>query len=200
MPTSFTKLDIIQKACMLCGENPPQTEDDGSAEWDVCSARYDLILPVLIQKHGWNFATRMEVLVEAGSNPSQNFDYAYLRPPGAVHVLALWSGGLKIDKYEVLDGKFCTDVSQAAGVTAEYVVVVGPDAASNLFVLGLVEHIRAGVIGGLQEDLQRADDLEAKANLIIDQARSRDNQEEPARDLSVGRVASRRRGYRRVSR
>jgi len=198
MPTSFTKLDIIQTACKLCGENWPQVEDDGSAEWDVGSAKFDLELPVLIQKHSWNFSTRTVALVEATSNPAQEFGFAYLRPPGAVHVLALWCGGVKIDRYRVMDGKFCCDVAPSAGVTAEYVVVVGPDEASHLFVRGMVELVMAALISGLQEDLQRGLDMESKANLTIAEARARNDQEQPAKDVWRGRVAEARRGRRRL--
>jgi hypothetical protein len=194
MPTSFTKLDIVQKACALCGENIPAVEDDGSPEWDVASARYDLMLPVFSQRHAWNFNTASVALAQAGSNPSQDFLYAYVRPAGAVRIVNLWSGGARLANFSTRGGVLAANVAPSTGLTADYLTVAGPEEASAVFVLGLIEDVQAAIYRGLQEDASRADMMEEKAKATMNEAKRLNDQEAPARDTRRGRIAERRRG------
>src|SRR6516225_7860787 len=87
-PWPLNKLQIINNALDITGDNGIAVANDGSDEWRQTSAAYDDALAYVMESHSWGFAMLTIVLQPSPTPPQDSdFDTAYPLPPDCVHVV-----------------------------------------------------------------------------------------------------------------
>lgn len=167
---------------------------------DRASRIYDRELPLLLERHPWNFAKATEQLEQAASteNPSNKYGYVYYWP-----VLALWlqkveyAGGGAIP-YEVIGRYICMDYDGTiAGDDAPVATFIQtPDYSdiNNLFWEALRRKCEVGILRAVNEDLTEANRREADIeNFLLPMVRTRTDQQQPPRRAFYSTMRARRR-------
>lgn len=182
------KLSIIQNECAVLGENPPATADDGSPEWNVCSPEYEAAIQETIQLHDWKFDTQISALVAAGvPSPDDLYADAMAMPNACLQIIwvrLVESPGADFPAdYKIINNLICLNLD-GYSATAKYMVDPQTSGTGNwppLFTRIIRHRVRAAIYRGLQEDPEQADKEEAKAEMLLQQARTRVDQQEPKR-------------------
>src|SRR5215831_8184369 len=87
-PWPLAKLDIIDHALSVTGNNLVAVANDGSDEWNTASPAYDDAIAYMMESHSWGFAMLTVVLQPSPTPPQdQDFDTAYPLPADCVHVV-----------------------------------------------------------------------------------------------------------------
>lgn len=83
-----TKLDVVNAALALTGNNLVAAADDGSDEWIVGSAAYEHAFEYALDGHDWKQITNVVTLNPTGVAPADpEFDTAYAKPADCVHII-----------------------------------------------------------------------------------------------------------------
>jgi hypothetical protein len=182
----FSKLSIINDRLLVNGQRTVNVEDDGSDEWNICSAAYEHGVRHLIQEHDWKFGTTIRNLSRTGDSPDENYEDAYARPAGALHIVWVRLAGVACD-YRIVGNKIL--LSDAGGdVTAKIILEPGPEEWPPMFVSALNCLIDSGIARGLMKDAVEATRREAAADVYLQRARTRVDQQEPKRALFSTRL------------
>lgn len=181
------KLATITDCLLLKGQFVPANEDDGSKEWNVCSAAYDHGVAHLLEEHDWKFSTAIEVLTRSGDSDDPDYDDAYSRPNGCLHIIWVRFASGEGDEYVPADYKIVGNqilLDDGDGIVkAKF--VVEPDATEfpAMFNSALRELVYAGIESGLKHDAKQAAGHQAAADVFLQRARTRTDQQEPKRAL-----------------
>jgi hypothetical protein len=166
---------------------------------DRVSRAYDRELPLLLERHPWNFARATEALEAAGAdeNPSNRYGSVYYWP-----VLALWletveaPGGTPIP-YEIIGRYICMDYDTTGASdapVATFIQMPPTSDVSNLFWEILRRKVEIGILRAINEDYteakRREDDVEST---VIPLVRTRTDQQQPSRIRFVSTMRERRR-------
>lgn len=206
-----SKLEIINSALALTGNNLVNVADDGSDEWTVCSPAYERALAFMLEDHGWVQATKVNAaLTAAGAAPADTqFDTAYNLPDDLLHLIWVRLAGAPVP-YDILAGQIVINAqggppppnpTVAPGVVSiKYVSLDNsdPTEATPTFVLALQTFVMSGVYRGLHGDPGQGDRLYGEAFGILQRAKTRSDQQKPKRALWNSRVSAARR-YRSPS-
>lgn len=88
MTWPVAKIDLINQALALTGDNPVAASDDGSDEWTVASAAYEMAFEYVLDSHDWKQCTNVVTLNPTGVAPADpEFDTAYAKPADCVHII-----------------------------------------------------------------------------------------------------------------
>lgn len=189
------KLSTIVDCLLLKGQRIPAVADDGSNEWNVCSAAYEHAVAHLIEEHDWKFATDIVDLTRSGDSVDANFTDAYARPATALHIISILLDDMATT-WKIVGNKVLVNAGGATTtsiVSAKIVKQPGPEQWPPMFVSALKEWVFSGIESGLKKDQKVADVHLAKADTFLQRARSRTDQEEPKRALFVSGARSARR-------
>jgi hypothetical protein len=211
------KLTLINSALALTGDNLVNVADDGSDEWNVCSPAYERALGVMIEDHGWGFATTVVPNLAPASNAPANvqWDTAYNLPEDLIHLI--WVK-INLDTleptafglassclYDIEGGQLVLNAQggppppippQApAQVSIKYISSTNADPvnATPLFVLALQCFVQSGIYRGLHEDTTEADKLWQAGEMYSQRARSRYDMQKPKRSMWNSRITAARR-------
>lgn len=211
------KLTLINQQLALTGNNLVSVPDDGSDEWTVASAAYEVALEYMLDMENWKQVTTVVTLVSTGISPADDqFDTAYAKPPDCIHVIWVRLNDLPV-VYQILNNQIVLNSSGVApGVTIppgttpgvatmKYVSATPPAAivggANNpavtqmlrTFMTALGRYVLAGIYRGLHEDWQAARAEEQAAEMLLQKAIARSDQEEPKRLPFNSRLSASRR-------
>lgn len=178
------KLSIISDCLLLKGQSIPTTEDDGSKEWNVCSAAYEQAVGHLVQEHNWGFATETDVVARVGDSADENYNDEYALPGDMLHLVWVRQGGLPLD-WRMVRNKIQVSADTESDLVVKYVARPEPDAWPPMFASALKEHIFAAIEMGLKHDTKMAMAHREAADEMIGRARSRTDQQEPKRSVFV---------------
>ncbi len=190
------KLSIINDELAELGENPVAVADNGAPEWNVCSPTYEKAIQETIQAHSWDFATNVATLVRVGPSPDDLYADAMAKPNGCLQVI--WvrleeSPGVDMPAdYKIINNQICLNLD-GYSATAKYIVdpqITSTGAWPPLFTKVIRHRVRAAIYRGLQEDPVQADKEEAKAEAVLQMARTRVDQEQPKRATFNSRAIS----------
>lgn len=216
------KLDSINQALALTGDNTVNAADDGSDEWLTCSPAYETGLSYIMENHGWGYATVVKTLQPSPTAPTDSdWDTAYPLPSDLVHMIwakinqnasnALPFNTAQMTLYSIMgtqNGPVLVINAQGgppspnppttpATVTIKYISNAGPLCDSTngtpMMLVALQRFIIAGIYRGLHEDPVEADKAEAAAMQLLQQARTRYDQQKPKRQVFNSRMAASRR-------
>ncbi len=204
MTWPLQKIDLINQALALTGNNLVQVADDGSDEWLVGSAAYEASIEYMFESHNWSgitaIATPNKVALPANPTPGDtDFTDAYYMPPDCAHLI--W---VRIDETPVVTvivgNQIWLNATGAVIVTAKYVSTANPDIASgNLtrtFMLALLAFVRAGIYAGLEEDSKKEQSQIQLGYKLLMEAKTRSDQQQGKRNCWNSRMAMARRGRR----
>lgn len=206
------KLSLINQQLALTGNNLVAVADDGSDEWNVCSAAYENAIEYMFDGHDWKQITTVITLQSTGVAPTDDqFDTAYAKPPDCIHVIWVRMSDLPV-VYQVLNNQIVVNQfgmippgSQTnppptpLPVTMKYVSSSPPgvprasDQMLRTFMTALGRFVMSGIYRGLHEDLPTARAEEQSAMMLLQQARTRSDQEQPKRAPFNARITASRR-------
>lgn len=205
------KLGIINSALMGTGDNLVNAADDGSDEWNVAASAYETALGYIMEGHSWGFATKTATLQPSPTAPANNqWDTAYPLPPDLVHLI--WvrinqsaTGVGQPTLYDIEQGSLVINAQGGppppspaqtpSVITIKYVsnTYSDPAASTPTFVLALQTYVMSGIYRGLHEDTAEADRVYLAAERILQQARTRYDQQKPKRSFFNSRITASRR-------
>jgi len=206
------KLSLINRALTITGNYTVNVADDGSDEWNVCSPAYESGLALMMEDHGWGFATKVIANLPASPTAPTNtqWDTAYPLPSDLLHII--W---VQINQstaqlgqqtpYDIEDGKIVLNAQGGppppsspvtpATVSLKYVSITNADPvnATPLFVVALQSFVMSGIYRGLHEDIAEADKMWQAGELYSQRARTRYDQQKPKRSFWNSRITASRR-------
>jgi hypothetical protein len=221
---SFTwplaKLDVINSALAVTGDNLVNVADDGSDEWTVASPAYDRGLAYAMESHNWGYATQTIVLQPSPTPPQDtDFDSAFPIPSDCIHIL--W---VKINQQNPTTSNIATLVNwKIAGTPTGPMIVLNaqggppppqpplPPAQVTMFyisnagalcdatngtptlILALQGFTMSGVYRGMHEDIAEADKMWLASEQMLQRARTRYDQQKPKRQFFNSRITASRR-------
>lgn len=200
------KLELINSALAVTGDNLVNVADDGSDEWNVCSPAYERGLAFMLEDHGWVHATKVNAnLTPSATAPKDDqFDTAYGLPSDLLHLIWVRLDDVPVG-YDILAGQLVLNAQGgppppsppvAPGtVSIKYVSTDNsdPTAATPTFVLALQTFVMSGISRGLHGDAADGDRLFAAAMGILQRAKTRSDQQKPKRALWNSRITASRR-------
>jgi hypothetical protein len=218
------KLDTINSALALTGDNLVNVADNGSDEWTVCSPAYETALGYIMESHSWGYAKLVKTLTPSPTAPSDtDWDTAYPLPSDLVFLLwvkindntsspipwntsqlALYdiqanpAGGPPLLLVNAQGGPPPPNPPQTPAVlTIQYISNSGALADSTngtpTLIASLQRFVMGGIYRGLHEDAGEADKCEAAAMRLLQEARTRYDQQKPKRRFFNSRMAASRR-------
>jgi len=207
------KIDIINSALSQTGDNLVAVADDGSDEWNVCSPAYERALGYIMEGHSWGFATDVRILTPSPTAPTDTaWDTAYPLPADLVHLI--WvrinqdTDNLNVGQpclYDILAGQLVVNAQGGPppppeAVTPSFISIKGvfqtysdPTAATPTFVLALQTFVMSGIYRGMHENASEADKMFGAARAILQEARTRYDQQKPKRSFFNSRILAARR-------
>lgn len=218
----YDKLSVINAALALTGDNLVPAADDGSDEWNTCSPAYELALGTIMESHTWGYAALVTTLTASPTAPADtDWDTAYPLPSDLVHLI--WAKinqdvedptGAQVSQLTIYDimgtptGPVLVINSQGgppppippqapAQVTIKYISNQGAlcDATNGTptLIAALQRYIVAAIYRGLHEDTGEASSQEKAAEILLQRARTRYDQQKPKRQFFNSRIQASRR-------
>lgn len=207
------KLTLCNRALSITGNNLVNVADDGSDEWNVCSPAYETGLALMMEDHGWGFATVVNANLPASPTAPTNtqWDTAYPFPSDLLHLIWVRVAAVATDlgmqtPYDIENGMLVlnarggppppTTTVTPALVSIKYVstTYAAPDAgATPLFIVALQAFVMSGIYRGLHEDTAEADKMWQAGEMYSQRARSRYDQQKPKRAFWNSRITAARR-------
>lgn len=216
------KLSTINSGLALTGDNLVNVSDDGSDEWNVCSPAYETAIGYISESHSWGFAKKVVTLQPSPTPPADtDWDTAYPLPSDLVFLL--WAkinqnssvplpfNTNQLTLYDIQagpNGPLLLINAQGGppppippqtpcAVFIQYISNSGAlcDSTSGTptLIASLQRFIMAGIYRGLHEDPGEADKAEAAAMRLLQEARTRYDQQKPKRRFFNSRMAASRR-------
>lgn len=185
------KLSLIVDELLQTGNDVPATADDGSDEWNVCSAAYEAAVQETIEAHSWTFDTAIAPLVRQGDSPDDLYDDAFAKPNQCLHLIWVRLNDQTVD-YKIINNQICLTAGSYTP-TAKYVVDNGPQNWPAQFSKIIRMRIRSAIYSGLRDDPKTALAYDQQARDALAQARSRLDQEGGKRALFNSRAIAARR-------
>lgn len=194
------KLSIIQSECSVLGETPPATADNGSVEWNVCSPEYESAIQETIAQHDWSFDTAIAQLVRAGNSPDELYTDAMAMPNACLGIIwvrlveqyaqGTTPGSSMPADYKIIGNQICLDLND---FNAEAKYVIDPQVAGTgnwppLFTKIIRFRVRAAICFGVREDDDAGMKWLAAADAVLQQARTRIDQQAPKRAVFNSRA------------
>lgn len=212
----LSKIDVINSALSQTGDNVVAVADDGSDEWNTCSPAYERALAYIMEGHSWGFATDVRTLTPSPTAPNDTaWDTQYPLPSDLVHLIWVRINqdindptGNSIGQqvlYDILAGQLVCNAQGGpppppAPIVPAIVTIKGvfqtyadPTFSSPTFVLALQAFVMAGIYRGLHEDVAEGDRMFQGAEMLLQQARTRYNQQTPKRSFFNSRILASRR-------
>lgn len=192
--STFDKLSTVNTALLRTGNNPAQYEGDGSDEWLSGSDAYDTNLPVVLYHHDWGFASQIEELQRAGDSPLPTYDDEYYKPVDALHIEQVWLNEQPA-AYQIVNNRIQIN-GQGYAPLCRYIAQPTADQFPAQFLEALRLLVMSAIYRGLNEDERAADGAYKMAMDMLAGAKTRADQEVPARSHFQSRLLLARRTRR----
>lgn len=180
------KLSIINGALGELGENLVAVADDGSDEWNCCSPAYENAVPETIEAHDWGFDTTVVNLVRTGAPTDDLYTDAMAMPVDSLHLIWVRVRDVPAD-YRIINNQICLSLNGYTA-TAKYVRDNGTGAWPPSFVKIIRTRVMAAIFTGLREDVDGGLKLHAMADKLLQEARTRVDQQQPKRAVFNSRA------------
>ncbi|TBY41624.1 hypothetical protein E0H54_30845 [Rhizobium leguminosarum bv. viciae] len=191
------KLTIINNALFATGNETVNVLNDPSDEYRAANAAFDRTVRFLAARHTWPFAMTTELLTRVPDvdNKSRRFSKnGFQLPPDMFHLKEVYFNTCIFTDYEIIG-----DVLSCNYESDVYAAVVKAPADARWHPMAeevITRYVEAGCLRSLNEDFAEASRREQGAELLLTEARSHVDQQNPARNTYKSRVAEARRSRR----
>jgi hypothetical protein len=209
------ELSIINDALMDCGYDPVTVAGgDNSAAWLAGKRAYDRYLPVLMARHDWKFRTRLTTLSRQGTSTFPGLTDIYQKPADCLHIMACWDVAVAeqataLPQYYVREFRITTPKFDFK-LIGDQVHCIGPDGVGCLYLPwpssdadmpalfreALVQGCIAILQRGLNDDREKAVDAFKMGEMMLQEGRTRSDNQEPRRAIFSQRMQQVRRTRR----
>lgn len=179
------KASLINRCLLLKGQRTV-LEDDGTDEWNVCSAAYDTYFEAMLEDSEFKFSTSIAELTRTGNATDEHYDDAYGLPNGCLHLIWVKIDDAKQD-YRIVGNSIQISTDNTDDVMCKFVTEPDVTELSALFKVALQEAIYSGIEGGLKKDAKEARAHLAMADAALQRAKTRGDQQEGKKALFVTR-------------
>ncbi len=193
------KLTVINNALTATGNNRVNILHDPSDEYQVADTAFDRAIKVLTSRHAWPFSTTVENLVRVpdSDNLSRRYPqngFLIPQPPQVLHVKEIYHCNRILTDFEIIG--FTLSCRHSSDISAKVVreadgAIWHPMAEEVLTLM-----VEAGCLRGLNEDMVEARIKDQAAEALIAETRSHLDQQNPARNTYVSKIARARRTRR----
>ena len=213
MTWPLQKFDLVNEALLACSDNVVVTANDGSDEWNAGSNAYEMAIEYMYDNHNWTAITKIAEIHPLTTPPMDNqFDTAYAKPPDCVHLIWVRLNDMPV-YYKITNNNI--EVSAVGGssivnpappgtlpgvITAKW---VSSDQAGDqsepaqkmtrTFFAALRIFTMSGIYRTLHEDPAEARLLWKEGAVILQEARTRADQEMGKRAFFNHRISAARR-------
>ncbi len=133
-----TKIGLISKALVLCGEAPLNSLSDNRYGAEVGANLFELLYENELQSNIWRFAMTKGALSQLVAAPLNKWTFAYQLPPDMLLPLGIWPVDLQ---YEIYGDRIYTDRSS---VELDYMfkpkITAVPAYFATLLTFSLAQH------------------------------------------------------------
>lgn len=200
MTWPLDKLSVCADALAITGNFVPNVADDGSDEWNIASAGYELAITYMIENHDWKFGTLVAILASTGTAPTDPlFDTAYAKPQDSLHIIWVRLNDAPV-VYQILNNQIVLNAvgnspsdAEPGVATVKYVRQPTPDQLTPTFTMALRAFVMSAIYRGIHEDLDESARMWKQGVAFMAEARSRSDQEAPKRAMFNSRLAASRR-------
>lgn len=186
----MSRLSIINDALILTGNEPVTIEFDGSDDWTTAEVGFRHATRLLFALHDWNFATTTVALGHLTESPTPKYTDGWAFPSGCLHLKAVFIDDVLLTDYEVVNGSVCCNYD--TGIEATY-IREPPEPWPNEFETVCSWYTEAACRSGLNEEFDAALQQQRRADKLLQDIRTRSDQQAPGRAAFASRVVSRRR-------
>jgi hypothetical protein len=180
-----SKIQIIKRAASATGNGLIVSLDDNSDVAQIVEEHYDGLVESMLTQHAWKFARRTSPLQKLSQAVEPPWNALWQAPSGmlSLHYVADASG-IRVDHEERdLDSGRAIAIQQAYdALTAVFTFRVSEDRFPGDFALALQYRLEAVMLSGIAEQRTEALKREAKAELVEQKARVRDQRASSATD------------------
>ena len=185
-------VDIASRALILIGADPITSFDSDTTEALVALNLYEDMVRTALCNSRWRFSTNQAVMNRLSDVHTGRFDQAYQLPNGTLMVHAVTVNDLRID-YSIYTDKIYANTSDTDQLVVDYTYRVGEENFPPYFTLALEYAIASAFALSIARDDGMAQMLERKAQMLMQQARTLDAQQQTARKLATSRFITNRR-------
>jgi hypothetical protein len=193
------KLTVINNALSNTGNSTVNILHDPSDEYRVADTAFDRAIKFLTSMHAWPFSTTVENLVRVpdDENLSKLYPQNGFRipsPPQVLHVKEIYYCNRLLTEFEIIGFilSCCHSNSISAKVVREAPGAIWHPMAEEVLTL----MVESGLLRGLNEDLTEARVRNQEAQALIATTRAHLDQQNPARNTYVSKIARARRTRR----
>lgn len=171
-----TKVGLISKALILCGEKPLIALDDDRYGATTGSNLFELIYENELQSVRWRFAMAKRACSQVVSTPLNEWQYSYQIPTDCLLPIGVYP----IEPYEIYGDKIYTN---ATSVTLEQLTKPAITAVPAYFALLLTYALAKNMIKPITESDQAEINMTKRYNIQRNAAMYADAQSRPARPI-----------------
>lgn len=171
-----TKIGLISKALVLCGEKPLIALDDDRYGATVGANLFELIYEEELQSNRWRFAMAKKACSRVVGTPLNEWQYSYQIPTDCLLPIGVYP----LQPYEIYGDKIYTD---ATTVTLEQLTKPDITNVPAYFALLMVYALRKNMIKPITESDQAEQLATRQYNMERARALYADSQARPARPI-----------------
>jgi Tail tubular protein len=174
---SNSKIDLISRALILCGEKPINSLSDNRYGATVGANLFENVYESELQSNSWRFATAKKALSQLVATPLNQYTYAYQLPNDMLLLLGTYPVDLT---YELYGDRM---YSNRSSVEVEYMFKPEVTALPAYFTLLLVLALAKVFIKPITESDTAMQLMEKKYNMQRNVALYADAQQRPAKPI-----------------
>jgi hypothetical protein len=191
------KLTLINNALSATGNDRVNVLNDPSDEYQTANTAFERAIRFLTARHTWPFATTSELLVRLPDTSNKSRRYpknCFALPVDTLHVKEVYRDGTYLTDYEIIGSALSCRYESEIYAT---VIKAPPDAAWHPMAEEVLTlYVEAGVLRGINEDFAEAKGREARAEALLEETRTKVDQQNPARNMYKSSIADARRRRR----
>lgn len=192
------KLEVINSALILTGNNPVNVLNSSEDEYIVSNAGFERAVKHLVSRHNWPFAETTEDLVRVADadNPSKSYsENGFQLTSEVLHVREAYYLGQVFTDYEIVGRVLSCPYS--SDIAVKCVKMPANAAWHPMAEEILIRYVESACEAGLNEDKKEARVKWEAAESLLIEGRTHVNQQNPARNIYKSSIRAARNTRRR---
>ena len=185
-------IDISSRALILIGADPITSFESDTTEALVASNLYEDIVRTSLCTSRWRFATNQFTLNRLTDEPTGRFDNAYQLPNDLLMLHAVTINDM-LTEYTVYGDKVYANTNDSEQLVADYTFRALEQNFPSYFTIAVEYALASAFALSIARDEALGQMLERKAQLLMQQAKTLDSQQQTTRKLVTSRFITNRR-------